>query len=90
MRFVVSVFKNGEIVRDEEIATISEVKSFLYGIREARNCSAYAYDRMSEIGYAMVRQESGKPLQECFGQCDDKFYRQLKKSTYHPEGKMVS
>lgn len=90
-RFVVTVMRDGAVVRDEEIKTLPELKSFLYGIRESRKgLSAYAYDRMGDVAYALARQESGRPLQKCNNAGDEKFFRQLQKSAYHPEGRMVS
>jgi hypothetical protein len=77
------------LVVREEIETLPELKSFLYSVREARDLHATAYGPNRE----MIVQESGQPLRTWAmnkSTEDVQFLNRLKKSTYHPEGKMIS
>ena len=91
--FKVHVKKNGNMVKTETIATMGELKAFLYGIQETiGSVEAYAFD--SSNGNAMIVQESATPIRQGFmwttkngplskyGENSLKFLKKFKKSAY--------
>jgi hypothetical protein len=87
--FSVNVYRNGEIVKSEKVATLPELKSFLYGIREiVSNDDIVAMVHAPwSMRYGMIVQEMGKPTREGLSEIGErgtnrKFLNKFKKSAY--------
>lgn len=79
-RFAVNIVVNGKRVKTENIQTLPELKSFLYGLMETKGVFAGVFDRQD--GYAMLVQESGKAIRKSSIKGCEKFFTRLKKSSY--------
>jgi hypothetical protein len=80
-RFSVDVYKNGKLVRVEDIETIGELKNYLYSLRETKGgITGKVFDRFK--GYALIKQPSG--VATIAGSCSDDvdFLNRLKKAAY--------
>lgn len=87
--FNVNIYRNGQIVKNEKVATMPELKSFLYGIREVSSSDdivAMAHAPWS-LDNGMIVQEAGKPIREGLSEIggrgtNRKFLNKFKKSVY--------
>lgn len=89
--FSVNVYRNGSFLKNEKIATLPELKSFFYGIREIVSTDdivamAHASFASGNNG-AMIVQEMGKPTREGLSEIGErgtnrKLLNKFKKSTY--------
>lgn len=83
--FSVNVYRNGSFLKNEKVATLPELKSFFYGIREiVSNDDIVA---MAHHGYGMIVQEMGKPTREGLSEIGErgtnrKLLNKFKKSAY--------
>lgn len=87
--FIVNIYRNGKRIKTENVDTLPELKSFLYGIRETvcmNDIVAMAHGTSPE--YGMIVQEPGQSIRLPFGSLvmkdyrDEKFLKKFKKSAY--------
>lgn len=87
--FIVNVYRNGKRIKTENVATMPELKSFLYGIREiVCNDDIVAMVHASIPEHGMIVQDAGKPIRLPFTSFvmkngrDEKLLNKFKKSAY--------